>query len=279
MQNFPYRLAAVDLDHTLLGPDYRISAANREAIKLLQDQGVLIVLASGRIFQHMTSFHDELELDTELICCNGALITKRDYEATLRKEFVPPQEAQKLIDFGIKAAVTTYSYLREGVYVSYRQHWNRYDNSHCGEVPVFFEQPHLEQESEVTKVVYSMPPAEISSFCQAIAPLVIPTLDCQITGPETIEVVSRGADKALAFARLASHYGFSQEETLAFGDGTNDASLLKWAGLGVAMAESAAITAAAADLQAPGGVPENSFARAVEIVMQRISSFIYQATE
>ncbi len=48
MKTFPYRLAAIDLDDTLLGPDKQISAANLLAIQKLQGFGVEIVLASGR---------------------------------------------------------------------------------------------------------------------------------------------------------------------------------------------------------------------------------------
>jgi Cof subfamily protein (haloacid dehalogenase superfamily) len=266
---FPFRLAAVDLDHTLLGPDYQISEENRKAIELLQRHGVQIVLASGRLFQHMIGFHDQLELDTELICCNGAIITNRRQEP-LQQELVPYQEARRLIDFGLDSGVTVYSYLRDGVYVSSQEHWNRYDQSHVGEVPVFFLDPELNEESEVTKVVYSLPADDVNGFCADIAPFVASGLDCQITGPETVEIVSLGADKALAFARLATYYGYGREQTLAFGDGANDATLLGWAGLGVAMDVSAAITIEASDLQAPEGDLRTSFARAVQLVIDQI---------
>ncbi|MBC8134277.1 MAG: HAD hydrolase family protein, partial [Fibrella sp.] len=44
---FPFRLAAVDLDDTLLGPDKEISRANYAAIHRLVSAGVHVVLASG----------------------------------------------------------------------------------------------------------------------------------------------------------------------------------------------------------------------------------------
>jgi len=51
-QTFPYDLAAVDLDDTLLGPDKRISSVNRAAVHALHVFGVEVVLASGRGRQH-----------------------------------------------------------------------------------------------------------------------------------------------------------------------------------------------------------------------------------
>jgi hydroxymethylpyrimidine pyrophosphatase-like HAD family hydrolase len=56
---------------------------------------------------------------------------------------------------------------------------------------------------------------------------------------------------------------------VAFGDGNNDAAMLAWAGLGVAMPHAAPSALAAADLIAPEGDPETALARAVELVLGR----------
>lgn len=50
-----------------------------------------------------------------------------------------------------------------------------------------------------------------------------------------LEINAIGADKGGALMRLAEYLGISQEETMAFGDGENDISMLQMAGLGVAM--------------------------------------------
>ena len=55
---------------------------------------------------------------------------------------------------------------------------------------------------------------------------------------------------------------------LAFGDGNNDAAMLAWAGLGVAMPHASEAALAAADRVAPAGNPETALARAVEMVLE-----------
>jgi len=55
--SFPFRLAAIDLDDTLLGPDKQISAANAAAVSTLRDREVRIILASGRRHENMLRFH------------------------------------------------------------------------------------------------------------------------------------------------------------------------------------------------------------------------------
>ncbi len=53
--------------------------------------------------------------------------------------------------------------------------------------------------------------------------------------PNNLEINAAGADKGSALLRLAEFLGIGREETMAFGDGENDLSMLRAAGLGVAM--------------------------------------------
>ena len=53
--------------------------------------------------------------------------------------------------------------------------------------------------------------------------------------PAFTDVTARGADKGEGLLAIAAHMGFDPQYTMAFGDGGNDASLVKTAGIGVAM--------------------------------------------
>lgn len=53
--------------------------------------------------------------------------------------------------------------------------------------------------------------------------------------PVLVEAALPGLSKARGLARLAAHLGIKREETMAIGDDDNDAEMLAWAGLGVAM--------------------------------------------
>jgi Cof subfamily protein (haloacid dehalogenase superfamily) len=65
--------------------------------------------------------------------------------------------------------------------------------------------------------------------------------------PEYLEFTSVESDKASALKFLSDRYGVAQEEVVAVGDGRNDASMIAWAGLGVAVEGSPAEVIAAAD--------------------------------
>lgn len=62
-----------------------------------------------------------------------------------------------------------------------------------------------------------------------------------------LEINAAGADKGGALARLAEYLGIKKEETMAFGDGENDLSMIKMAGIGVAMENGEESVKAAAD--------------------------------
>ena len=53
--------------------------------------------------------------------------------------------------------------------------------------------------------------------------------------PFFLEVMAKGIDKAASLERLLQHTGIKREEMIACGDGFNDLSMIKFAGLGVAM--------------------------------------------
>ena len=61
------------------------------------------------------------------------------------------------------------------------------------------------------------------------------TLNCMFTGPFYFEFTAKNIDKAKALDTVLKPQGYKVEEIIAFGDGHNDASMVKYAGIGVAM--------------------------------------------
>jgi len=53
--------------------------------------------------------------------------------------------------------------------------------------------------------------------------------------PEFTDITANGADKGKGILAMARHEGFNPDHTIAFGDGGNDTSMIKQAGIGVAM--------------------------------------------
>ena len=65
--------------------------------------------------------------------------------------------------------------------------------------------------------------------------------------PYFLELVPDGIDKAKSLAVLLEKLSISREEVIACGDGFNDASMIRFAGLGVAMANAQPLVREQAD--------------------------------
>lgn len=81
--------------------------------------------------------------------------------------------------------------------------------------------------------------------------------------PYFLELVPLGIDKARSLAVLLEKIGITREEMIAMGDGYNDLSMIKYAGLGIAMGNAQEPVKAAADYIAPSN-DEDRVAIAVE---------------
>ena len=94
------RLIAIDLDGTLLTSDKRISQATAAALSdAIRIAGVRIVLASARPPRTTLPFHRQLELDTPIVCCNGALVQMPPTGQVLIHRPIPARLAIQAVQF------------------------------------------------------------------------------------------------------------------------------------------------------------------------------------
>ena len=272
--SFPFRLAAADLDGTLLGPRKEISAENLAALRTLQGRGARIVLASGRRHQNSLHFYRELALSGWLMSCSGALIKDPDTGETLREVPLVPATAAQLVSEGQASGYTLVYYHRDHLYIAERNRWTDLYESRVGEKAELYpgKLDDLNGESAL-KIVWYGEPARLQAQRPALEATYQQSAKIVATDPENLEFLAPEANKAAALAVIAAFYQVKQTEILAFGDGENDAPMLGWAGLGVAVDGADEAAKSAARLVGPTGAKETRFARAVQAVFNRLSPF------
>lgn len=91
----------------------------------------------------------------------------------------------------------------------------------------------------------------------------VPELVATRWHPSFADVNPRGADKAAGMRTLLERFGIAPEEAMAFGDGGNDTSMLRAAGIGVAMGNACAEALAAADY-VTSSIDDDGIRRALE---------------
>lgn len=265
--SLPFRLAAIDLDDTLLGPDKQISAANAAAVRTLQEYGVRVILASGRRHENMLRFHQQLGLKGPIVSSGGALVKDAETGEILHQHPVPADLAAQLVVEGTAKGMTLIYYRSDGVYVCERTVWTDLYQRRAGEELIIYGDLTRLAGDTPQKIIWCDKPERVASLLPEMKSYYSGRLEVIITDPEFLEFTAVGVDKALGLAAVAKRYGIEPAQVLSFGDGNNDVAMLKWAGLGVAMSNARPSAKAVAALVSPPGDPEVSLARAIAMVL------------
>ena len=267
-QDTPFRLAAIDIDDTLLGTDARISDANARAVELLQSRGVQIVLASGRSHANMLPFHRELGLPHGPILSAQGAVVRDSFDGVVWSARVhSPSMVATLTQRGRALGFAVQHYGLDEVLVDSTSPWIDYDQSR--NVQAHRVVPDLLGGAidDIVKVMWLGDPVAIGAVLAearrdfGTSATVIPT------DPPYLEFAAPNTNKSMGLIAITERLGIKPEQVLAFGDGTNDVEMLSWAGLGIAMSHARDAAKQAARMVAPAGEHNSSLARAIVLAL------------
>lgn len=254
-----YKLLALDLDDTLLDDSLSVSADDAQALAAAQDAGVMVVLATGRMFRSALPYARQLQTGGPIIAYQGALVKDWRREEIIVHNPVPLALALELIstierDYGYHINV----YLDDVLYVArLTPESERYTAiSRVEACPVGDLLSFLQRRGQdPTKVLVIADPDQLDELQQRMRPVYGSCLHITKSKPYFLEFSHPLAHKGAALAGLAARYGYGREEVIAMGDSYNDVEMLRWAGLGVAVANARpeALAVAAYVTSAPVG--------------------------
>ena len=244
------KVILLDIDGTLTNSKKQITPKTREALLKAQENGCVLVLASGRPTQGLNRYVKELEMDKNngiLISYNGALASNAETREVYFKNLMPKDIAKKLIkhlkefnDHGIVSEEDTYV-ITEDCFkntINYKnekfgvlEYETRMNNCLIKEVR------NLEDyvDHDIAKILTYGNPEYLKEnekkMCEGFD-----NLSHMFTADFYFEFTNKGIDKTKAINEsLVNVLGFKKEEMIAFGDAQNDKSMLEFAGIGVAM--------------------------------------------
>ncbi len=241
------RLVAMDLDGTALNRQGEFSPRTRRALEQAVGRGVHVVAASGRPFGSLPACLWEVEGLEYAIWSNGAAVSRLADGACLRRNCLDPELVREIL-----ARMEPYPLAMEGAVdgVAYASREYIEDPEAFGSPadavayirrtrkPVPDIRAFLWENQERLEAVdiVTPDPARKQELQEQLEPLEGLYLTSSV--PHLLELASRKAGKASALAWLAERLSIGRQEILAFGNADNDRDMIRFAGVGVAVANS-----------------------------------------
>jgi len=237
------KVILLDLDGTLLNSEKTVSPANYAALERAAEMGVHIVPATGRFYDAMPEVVRNLPFVRYVVTVNGAEIYDAKEKKVLHKEELEPEEAVAIYEYlsGLPALCDAYV---EG--------WGYMDRSYYGRIDEFATVPYVakmlkELRTPVDDMMAFLCQHKVQKLMAFFKDMDRRALELERVAerfPHTavsssiannIEVNAKKATKGGALLNLCRVLGIDVKDSMAFGDGSNDLSMIRNAGIGVAM--------------------------------------------
>lgn len=255
------KVIILDVDGTLTNSEKVITKKTKDALMKVQEQGAILILASGRPTSGLRDFAKELKMDENhglLVSFNGSKVVDCETNKVLFNETMTVEEGQAVLEhmkkFKVKPMIDKddYMYVND-VYdcyidnggkpfniIKYESRGGKFKLCEMDDLAAFADYP-------LNKILTAGDPEYLKEHYKEMMEPFKDTLSCMFTAPFYFEFTAKGIDKAKALDTVLIPIGYKREEMIAFGDGHNDASMVKYAGIGVAMENAVADLKAIAD--------------------------------
>ena len=260
-----YKLITVDLDGTLLNKYGEVSEYTKNIIKKVTDQGILVVLASGRISESVLTIAKEIGANKYYISGNGSVLYDMQKKEIIYEKYLSKEKVLELIELCEKNSIYYNIYSESSVIaksLNYNVAFYNYENTKkssdkkteinivddvynyiktlntnkflkmtiCDENKIVF--------SSILRKVKDIPDIDVLEVSHMSKKKIKMGTKEVSVGYYYTEVSSKNVDKWYAIEEIMKKENIAKEEVISFGDNNNDILMIKNAGLGIAMGHS-----------------------------------------
>ncbi|MGV2874294.1 Cof-type HAD-IIB family hydrolase [Macrococcus capreoli] len=233
-----YKMIVLDMDDTLLTSDNTILPSTKDALIKAQQQGIKVVLASGRPTGGMLAAAKALQLadfGSYILSYNGAEVTEMSTGELIAATHVSKQSFDAVYDYLRARDVFVLTYIDNTIVYEGTHEYMNVEHELTG-LPM---QPVEDLKAFVTGDVPKLMGVDdiekISAMNEAIGGSFNGDIHATTSKPFFLEFMNKDVSKGKVLKQLVEKLGIKQEEVMAFGDSNNDKDMLEYAGLGVAM--------------------------------------------
>lgn len=256
------RLIVTDLDGTFLVTHNDAHSENVRAMHHAQDNGILVSACTGRSWTMCRYVIDRYGFDPWTITSGGAAIINAENEQPLFLRTIQPTALLPLLYASWRTGIETMEVFSTDERAAFgtgladkalriqvrnavipRNLWENYQ-PYSKFLDLFYA---METKSElvylITRHASGLLPKRLADIIDQLD-----AFDLTISTQGCVDVLPRGCDKARALMRLCRMLNIDRENVMAIGDQENDISMLRWAGVGVAMGHADEMVKRAADI-------------------------------
>lgn len=261
-----YKLVAIDLDGTLLNSYGEVPNKNKEAIQKALKKQVEVVLTSGRPIMSVKNLANEIGCNKYMICGNGAITYDIQKEEIIYNRFLEKNKVLQIIRICEENSIFYNVYTKDTILtknLNYNILFYHQENMSKPEdkktritiMPNIEEYVQNREEEDYLKItICDNDKVVFNSIIRKLRTIRgVDVLDVAHMsrkkikdGTEVVsmeyyytEITNTNVDKWQAIENLIQKLNIKQEEVMAIGDNINDSEMVKKAGLGVMMGNSA----------------------------------------
>lgn len=255
------KIIIMDVDGTLMNTKKELSPKTKEALLKAQAAGTVIILASGRPTSGLLDLAKELDMENNhglLVAFNGSKVLDCQTMSVLFNQTMTVEEGRAVLEhmkkFNVRPMIDKGDYMHvNNVYdnfiqfngapfdvIQYESRGGKFKLCEQDDLAAFADYP-------LNKILTAGDPDYLQAHYQEMMEPFKGRLSCMFTAPFYFEFTANGIDKAKALDTVLKPMGYTEADMIAFGDGHNDASMVKYAGTGVAMANAVDDLKAVAD--------------------------------
>ncbi|MBW6409205.1 sugar-phosphatase [Clostridium weizhouense] len=234
-----YKLIAIDMDGTLLTTDKKISERNKEAIKKAEEKGVKVVLTSGRPIEGLIRYLKELELLKEtdyVISFNGSMAQNVKTKEIIFKSILKGYDLKYITNIADNLGINILAFSPTRGLITpkinkYTDHEAEMDEITYNVVDFNT----IDDEEDIIKLMMIDPEPILEEALRKMPKEIYKRYSMCRSTPFYLEIMHKNVSKGEGIKKLSQMLGINRDEIITFGDAANDLSMIKYAGLGIAM--------------------------------------------
>ncbi|MBQ7223374.1 MAG: HAD family hydrolase [Erysipelotrichaceae bacterium] len=244
------KLFISDIDHTLYSSELKcIPQANIDAIKAMMDQGIVICLATSRIYEGLMPTALSLGLDKVRsygVGFNGAVVKRIDENRVIAAEAFPNEDVQFIKNYAVDNRIGFMLYQDHSYVTNAYTRIAEYNFIDVGADVILTNDFDKYLVDPVHQMSYSDDSVNMYELAEELDERTGHRFNVNVAQPIVIDFSPKGTSKLSGLLHVIEDMDITLEEVAALGDGDNDAPMLKAAGVSGCVGNGSALAKASA---------------------------------